>query len=80
MIKNDTNIFAVGDPDQSIYAFRGARVELIGKYLKDYQGTLLKLEMNYRSDRYILDASNNLIKRNLNRYNKRLIGIKSYTS
>ncbi len=78
MVHKDTHIFAVGDPDQSIYAFRGARAELIGKYLKDYQATLLKLETNYRSNPYILEASNNLIKHNVNRYKKRLIGVKPY--
>jgi DNA helicase-2/ATP-dependent DNA helicase PcrA len=78
MIHEDTHVFAVGDPDQSIYAFRGARAELIGKYLKEYRATLLKLEMNYRSNPYILEASNNLIRHNLNRYKKRLIGVKPY--
>lgn len=78
MIKKSTYVFAVGDPDQSIYAFRGARAELIGKYIKDYQAKLLKLESNYRSNPYILEASNHLIKHNFNRYKKRLIGVKPY--
>jgi DNA helicase-2/ATP-dependent DNA helicase PcrA len=76
MFKEGVHIFAVGDPDQSIYAFRGARVELIGRYIKDYAAKLLKLEMNYRSNPWILHVSNKLIKKNINRYNKRLIGIK----
>lgn len=76
MFKEGVHIFAVGDPDQSIYAFRGARVELIGQYIKDYAAKLLKLEMNYRSNPWILEVSNKLIKKNMNRYKKRLIGIK----
>ena len=63
MFKEGVHIFAVGDPDQSIYAFRGARVELIGRYIKDYAAKLLKLEMNYRSNPWILDVSNKLIKK-----------------
>ncbi|MFA7417367.1 MAG: UvrD family DEAD/DEAH box helicase [Acholeplasma sp.] len=80
MMHQTTHLFAVGDPDQSIYAFRGARVELIERYLKDYDATLLKLQMNYRSNMHILKASNNLIDKNLNRYKKRLIGVKSDTN
>lgn len=80
MMHQTTHLFAVGDPDQSIYAFRGARVELIERYLKDYDATLLKLQMNYRSNMHILNASNNLIDKNLNRYKKRLIGVKSDTN
>lgn len=74
MIHKDTHVFAVGDPDQSIYAFRGAKVDLIQKYIKDYDAKLMKLELNYRSNPYILKAANNLIQKNLNRYKKQLKG------
>lgn len=79
MIQDDVHVFAVGDPDQSIYAFRGARVELIEKYLRDYNAKLLKLELNYRSNHYILDAANHLISKNINRYKKRLVGVRDYS-
>lgn len=78
MTHNDVSVFAVGDPDQSIYAFRGAQVGLIKRYIKDYQARLLKLEMNYRSNHYVLDCANHLIKKNVNRYKKHLIGTRGY--
>src|SRR5690606_3026884 len=78
MTHDDVSVFAVGDPDQSIYAFRGAQVGLISRYIKDYQASLLKLEMNYRSNHYVLDCANHLIKKNLNRYKKHLIGTRGY--
>ncbi|WP_162164088.1 ATP-dependent helicase [Acholeplasma hippikon] len=65
-------IFAVGDPDQSIYKFRGAKVEIINQYIKDFNAEVLKLEENYRSKKEILTASNELIKHNLNRFKKTL--------
>lgn len=66
-------IFAVGDPDQSIYRFRGAKVDLIEKYIKDFNANLIKLEQNYRSKNEILVTANNLITHNLNRFKKTLI-------
>lgn len=78
MIHRSTHVFAVGDPDQSIYAFRGAKVDLIQKYISDYDAKLMKLELNYRSNPYILTAANNLIGKNLNRYKKQLKGTKPF--
>lgn len=78
MLHKDVHICAVGDPDQSIYAFRGAKSALISRYLKDYHAVLLKLERNYRSNQYILDAANHLIYTNLNRYRKKLIGVRGF--
>ncbi|MFA5691975.1 MAG: ATP-dependent helicase [Acholeplasmataceae bacterium] len=69
----DINIVAVGDPDQAIYSFRGAKVSLIEKFVKDFKAKTYKLEINYRSNPLILKAANNLIKNNLNRYKKNLI-------
>ena len=74
MVKKQVSLFAVGDPDQSIYAFRGAKVELINHFIKKYQVKVMKLEHNYRSHQRILDGANHLIDRNLNRYKKRLVG------
>ena len=73
----DTAMFAVGDDDQSIYAFRGANVANMQHLERDF-GTpgkpvkLIKLEQNYRSHGHILDAANALIKNNLGRLGKNL--------
>lgn len=65
------NICVVGDDSQSIYAFRGARIENIMNYSKDYPGcAVVKLEQNYRSTRNIVNAANNLIAKNENRIPK----------
>ena len=66
---SDRNICAVGDDAQSIYAFRGATIENIFDYEKDFTGIkTYKLEQNYRSTPYIIEAANNVIN-----YNKRQI-------
>ncbi|HVN99703.1 MAG TPA: UvrD-helicase domain-containing protein, partial [Steroidobacteraceae bacterium] len=65
--------FVVGDDDQSIYRFRGARVENLQKFHKDYpQAQLYKLEQNYRSSAAILEAANALIANNSSRLGKEL--------
>lgn len=76
MIKRDTHVFAVGDPDQSIYAFRGAKMDLVNAFVEKYDARVLRLEMNYRSNESILNAANNLIKHNKNRFKKTLISQK----
>jgi DNA helicase-2/ATP-dependent DNA helicase PcrA len=66
-------LFAVGDDDQSIYAFRGANVGNMQELLRDFDvESLIKLEQNYRSHGNILDAANALISRNRNRLGKEL--------
>jgi len=66
-------IFAVGDDDQSIYAFRGANVGNMQLLLKDFHvGSVIKLEQNYRSHGNILDAANALISNNRDRMGKNL--------
>jgi DNA helicase-2/ATP-dependent DNA helicase PcrA len=61
-------VFAVGDDDQSIYAFRGANVGNMAAFERDFQTpNLIRLEQNYRSFGHILDCANELIQRNANR-------------
>ncbi|MVW80399.1 UvrD-helicase domain-containing protein [Bordetella sp. 02P26C-1] len=67
------SIFAVGDDDQSIYAFRGANVGNMADFERDYaRGTVIRLEQNYRSYGHILDAANALIGHNSGRLGKNL--------
>jgi DNA helicase-2/ATP-dependent DNA helicase PcrA len=66
-------IFAVGDDDQSIYAFRGASAQNMFEFERDFaRGQVIKLEQNYRSHGYILDAANALIRCNQKRLGKEL--------
>lgn len=58
------NLFVVGDPDQSIYSWRGATIENILTFEQRYNAKVIKLELNYRSGKNILDAANSLIKHN----------------
>ena len=69
----DNCMFAVGDDDQSIYGFRGARVGNMRDFEKDFQiQHIVKLEENYRSHSNILDAANAIISHNTNRLGKNL--------
>ena len=66
-------LFAVGDDDQSIYAFRGAQVGNMAAFEREYRvKTVIKLERNYRSFGNILDAANELISKNSRRLGKNL--------
>ncbi|HEY6088034.1 MAG TPA: UvrD-helicase domain-containing protein [Burkholderiaceae bacterium] len=69
----DQSVFAVGDDDQSIYAFRGARVGNMADFEREYRvRRVIKLEENYRSFGHILDAANGLIAHNVHRLGKNL--------
>jgi ATP-dependent DNA helicase UvrD/PcrA len=67
------NVFAVGDPDQSIYAFRGADIRNVLEFEHDFAGAYtIALEQNYRSTQNILDAANGVIQHNRDRLEKNL--------
>lgn len=67
------NVFAVGDPDQSIYSWRGANIRNILNFEQDFPGAkIIPLEQNYRSRSNILEAANALIRQNRSRYEKNL--------
>ncbi len=67
------NICVVGDDAQSIYAFRGAKIENILNFRNDYPGyNLYKLEQNYRSTKTIVNAANSIIKKNSEQIHKRV--------
>lgn len=73
LAKERRNIFVVGDDDQSIYSFRGAKPSNISMFEKDFEGTkIIKLEQNYRSTSNILEASNSIIAKNKSRKEKKL--------
>lgn len=71
------NLFVVGDPDQTIYSWRGARVEIILNFDKVHKDCkTIILNKNYRSTPNILNAANSLISKNENRIKKDLVAIK----
>ncbi|EYE60640.1 ATP-dependent DNA helicase pcrA [Bacteroides fragilis str. S6L5] len=77
LAKKYQNIFAVGDPDQSIYSWRGANIHNILNFEKDYpQAQIIYLEDNYRSCANILHAANTLIQNNTSRLPKNLHSVK----
>ncbi|MCB1180699.1 MAG: UvrD-helicase domain-containing protein [Chlamydiia bacterium] len=73
LVEKNHNLFVVGDPDQSIYSWRGANIKNILNFENDYPGArIVRLEQNYRSRSNILDAANALILNNFSRYEKNL--------
>lgn len=73
-------LFLVGDDDQSIYQFRGARPELMRRFASDYaDAKLLYLEENYRCGSEVVRVSKNLISHNKNRFEKRIAAARTVT-
>lgn len=71
LVAEPRNICAVGDEDQSIYSFRGARVDNILTFDRDFHGArIMKLEQNYRSTQRILEAASAVVSHNLERKGK----------
>ena len=74
IINSKENVFCVGDPDQTIYEWRGAYAEIFNDFLARFQNTKqIILDKNYRSTQNILDVANSLIKHNEKRIDKTLI-------
>ena len=70
----DTKLCVVGDPDQTIYTWRGANVDIIMNFERDFKGCkTVILDENYRSEAHILDGANALIRNNRNRIEKTCI-------
>ena len=73
LVGTNSKIMAVGDDDQSIYGWRGAKIENIQRFSQDFSDVMtVRLEQNYRSTQTILEAANSLIQRNTNRLGKEL--------
>lgn len=73
LVKSETRVFAVGDPDQSIYKFRGAIPRIVEEFIHIFNAKTLYLSSNYRSYTYIIALANHLISYDRNRVKKKLI-------
>lgn len=73
LVSKSRNLCVVGDPDQSIYSWRGANIRNIMNFEHDYPGAkVVSLDRNYRSSNNILNAANALISQNYSKYDKKL--------
>lgn len=76
--KPEDNLFIVGDDDQSIYRFRGAKPEIMLNFEKDYpDAKRVLLDINYRSTSKIAEGAKRVVKNNVNRFSKNIITINS---
>ncbi len=78
MTSKKTSVFAVGDPDQSIYQFRGATKEIISQYIKEFNAKVYELKLNYRSAQNIIHVANRLIRHNQRKFKKELLPTKKH--
>ena len=79
LCKIHKNIFVVGDDDQSIYGFRGATPSVMKDFIKVYpEASVYNLNINYRSNRYVVDMATHLINHNQDRFYKDLKAFHSY--
>ncbi len=77
LASRNRNLMVVGDPDQSVYSFRGADISNILDFQKDFKdATVYRLELNYRSTGSVISVANALIKENLGRLDKDLRPVK----
>jgi len=72
LLNNNKNLFCVGDDDQSIYAWRGAKIENIINFPNEFNCQVVRLTKNYRSNSSILEAASSVISNNKNRLGKNL--------
>ena len=72
LAQNSASLMVVGDDDQSIYGWRGAKIENIQQFNEDFSAEIIRLEQNYRSTDTILKAANGLIAHNFGRLGKEL--------
>ena len=77
LIASHNNLFMVGDLDQSIYKFRGARPENMSKFCEEKEARLIKLSTNYRCGPNIIKLANQVISNNKGRINNQIIGVKT---
>ncbi len=76
-LSGSRNLFAVGDPDQAIYSFRGSSIDIIMKFQDIYSGArIFKLKKSYRFSRNIISVAEEIIKNNTNRLPKETIALK----
>ncbi len=73
VLNSNKNLFCVGDDDQSIYAWRGANIENIINFPKEFNSSVVRLTKNYRSNSSILEAAACIISNNKNRLGKDLV-------
>ncbi len=76
LLATGKQVFAIGDPDQSIYGFRGSDVRLFFRFGDDFGAKEITLQKNYRSSRYIVEAASALISNNTQRKPSELVAVR----
>lgn len=76
LVSFKTFIFCVGDPNQAIYSFRGASKKVIESYVVTYNAKIHYLDLNYRSNKHIINAANNVIRFNKSFFKNKLYYVK----